>query len=112
MYGSGASFASSPSVASRMRRCWASSCGRPSVEPPFIRVNVARGGAAFRVFPGLQLVSAVAMPSCSSSLATSPTDWQQIGQAGTSSAACAFSAFATSRMAGATVSTAIRASGR
>ncbi|MBM3948183.1 MAG: hypothetical protein FJ312_02875 [SAR202 cluster bacterium] len=76
MYGSGASFARSPSVASRMRRCWASSCGRPSVEPPFSRVNVARGGVAFRVFPALQLVSVVAMPFYSSSLTTSPTDWQ------------------------------------
>lgn len=55
--------------------------------PRGILVKVARGGAVKRVTPAFQLVSEVATPFISRALATSPTDWAQIGQAGTSKAA-------------------------
>jgi hypothetical protein len=48
---------------------------------------VPRGGAVRRVTPAFQVVSVVAMPSISNARATSPTDWEQIGQAGTRKAA-------------------------
>ncbi len=79
--------------------------------PVFSRVNVARGGAVRRVMPGTALVRVVAIPSCSRSLATSPTDWQQIGQAGTSRAASAFSSLAAASTPGAIRSTTALASG-
>ncbi len=96
----GASCASSASVASSTRLCCAELPGRPRVEPRTRRVIVARGGIVNRVTPPLQLVSVVATPSCSSARATSPTDWLQSGQLGTSRAAWAPSAITAARIAG------------
>ena len=53
-----------------------------------------------RMMPAFQEITTVAMPFVSNPRAISPTDWQQIGQEGTSSAACACSLFANCRMAG------------
>jgi len=96
----GASCASSASVASSTRRCCTGSPGRPRVEPRARRVIVARGGIISRVTPPFQLVSVVATPSCSSARATSPTDWLQSGQLGTSRAAWAPSVITAVRIAG------------
>ena len=72
--GIGASRSSSERVAPRTRICWARSPGAPSMLPVFSRVKVARGGAVRLVMPATALVKVVAMPSCSRSLAISPTD--------------------------------------
>jgi len=65
-----------------------------------MRVKVARGGMVKRVTPAFQLVKVVATPSNSKARATSPTDWEQSGQAGTNRAALARSFFAAATIAG------------
>ncbi len=68
-------------------------------------VSVTRGGFTNRIMPAFQEVSVVAMPFSSRPRAISPTDWQHIGQAGTSKAAFTFSSLAISRTAGIVSST-------
>jgi hypothetical protein len=101
----GASWLNRASVRSRMRLCWSASLGLPRVEPRGSRVKVALGGPASRVMPAFQLVSVVAIPFISNALAINPTDWQQLGQAGTNRAAVASPAVAASRIAGIVSST-------
>ncbi|MGD2028200.1 MAG: hypothetical protein PVI99_10320, partial [Anaerolineales bacterium] len=63
-------------------------------------MKVALGGAVNRATPPRQVVRVVAIPSISNARAASPTDWEQIGHAGTSSAASACSSCATFRISG------------
>lgn len=107
----GASLASRSRVASKIRLCWAESPGLPNVMPRARRVNVARGGFVTRVRPAFQLVNVVATPAISNPRAISPTDWEQMGQEGTSRAASTCSALATSRTEGTVSSTTLVAIG-
>ncbi len=61
----------------------------------------SRGTPTARVRSGIHDSVAVGIPLDSNTLATSPTDWQQKGHAGTSSAASTASARIASTMAGA-----------
>lgn len=66
---------------------------------------IALGTDTRRIRPPFQATTTVAMPFISKALATSPTDWWQIGQTGASSAASTRSDLAMASTSGTNSST-------
>jgi hypothetical protein len=88
------------SVARSTARCVTASPGCPSGRPKGNSIAATRGAPTAAVSAGAIESAMVLIPAASASRCASPTDWQQIGQTGTKTAASTSSALMRSMIAG------------